>query len=63
VVRTIRYEEVRRVAGRSLPMRLVIQPADAPDERTVIVYRSLELDVPVDETLFSRRGLRRVAGQ
>jgi outer membrane lipoprotein-sorting protein len=63
IVRTIRYEDVRQVAGRRLPMRMVIQPVDAPNERTVIEYRDLELDVPVDDELFSRRGLRRVAGQ
>jgi hypothetical protein len=44
-------------------MRMVIQPADAPNERTVFEYQSLELDVPVDGELFTRRGLRRVAGQ
>jgi outer membrane lipoprotein-sorting protein len=63
LVRTIRYEDVRRVSGRPLPMRMVIHPADAPNERTVFQYHELELDVPVDDELFTRRGLRRVAGQ
>jgi hypothetical protein len=43
-------------------MRMVIQPSDAPDERTVIQYRELDLNVPVSDELFTRRGLRRVAG-
>jgi hypothetical protein len=60
LVRTMTYEDVRPVAGRPLPMRMVIRPAN---ERTVFVYRRLELDVPVDPALFTRRGLRRVAGQ
>lgn len=63
MVRTISYEDVRQVAGRPLPMRMVIQPSDAPNERTVIEYRQLELDVPVADELFTRRGLRRVAVQ
>ena len=63
MVRTISYEDVRQVAGRRLPLRMVIQPAGAPDERTVIEYRQLELDVPVADELFTRRGLRRVAVQ
>jgi outer membrane lipoprotein-sorting protein len=63
LVRTISYEHVQQVAGRPLPMRLVIQPADAPNERTVFQYQSLQLDVPVSADLFTRRGLRRVAGQ
>jgi outer membrane lipoprotein-sorting protein len=62
LVRTMTFEDVRAVAGRQLPMRLVIQPADAAAERTIIEYRRLELDVAVDDELFTRRGLRRVAG-
>ncbi len=61
LIRTMRYDTVRRVAGRSIPMRLVVTPADEPDERTVVLYEELQLDVPVDEALFTRRGLRRVA--
>ena len=61
VVRTMRFEDVREVSGRRIPMRMVLQPADEPDERTVVRYETLELDVPVDDDLFTRRGLRRVA--
>ncbi len=61
IVRTMTFSDVRSVAGHSLPMRLTIQPADAPAEHTTIEYRELELDVPVDDALFTRRGLRRVA--
>ena len=57
------YEDVQQVAGRPLPMRMVIRPADAPNERTVFQYLELALDIPVDDELFTRRGLRRVAGQ
>lgn len=62
LVRAMTFDDVRTVAGRPLPMRLVLRPTDAPEERTVIEYLELELDVPVDPQLFTRRGLRRVAG-
>ena len=61
LVRSMRFEDVRTVAGRRIPMRMVLTPADEPDERTAMTYQVLELDVPVDDDLFSRRGLRRVA--
>ena len=61
LVRTMRYTDVEEVAGRLLPMTLTIVPTDAPEERTVVIYHSLELDLPVDGDLFTRRGLRRVA--
>ena len=59
VVRQLFYDQVEMVSGRELPMRMVIQPTDAPEERTVILYETLELDIAVDDALFSRQGLRR----
>lgn len=63
LVRVMTFHDVETVDGRRLPMRLVLRPTDAPDERTVVEYLELDLDVPVDPGLFSRRGLRRVAGR
>lgn len=60
VVRVMTFDQIQRVAGRDLPMRMLIQPTDAPDERTEIVYESLELDIPVADGFFTRQGLRRV---
>jgi hypothetical protein len=42
-------------------MRMTVLPVDAPEERTVVEYLQLELDVPVDDQLFTRQGLRRAA--
>jgi outer membrane lipoprotein-sorting protein len=60
-VRTMVFGDVETVAGREIPLRMTLQPADEPDERTTVVYEELELDVGVDPSLFTRRGLRRVA--
>ena len=62
VVRTMRFADVKLVDGRPLPMRMILVPTDEPDERTEIRYDLLELNVPVDAEMFTRRGLRRVAG-
>jgi len=62
LVRVMTFDDVQTVDGRPLPLRLEVQPTDEPDERTVVEYTELELDVPVDGDLFTRRGLRRVAG-
>jgi outer membrane lipoprotein-sorting protein len=61
VVRIMRFEEVKTVAGRKIPMRMVLRPTDDPEERTVVEYVELELNVPVDDDLFTRQGLRREA--
>jgi len=61
LIRSMVFDRVESVAGRRIPMRLVLQPADDANERTEVVYDRLELNVPVDPELFTRRGLRRVA--
>lgn len=63
LTRSMIFDQVRTVNGRRVPMRMVLQPADAPDERTEILYQQLELDTQVDPGMFTRRGLRRVAGE
>lgn len=62
LVRTMTFDQVQTVSGRQIPMRMVLQPADDPNERTEVIYTDLQLDIPVDGSMFSRRGLRRVAG-
>lgn len=61
LMRTMRFEDIRTVQGRRLPMRLVLEPADRPAERTEMRYDQLRFDIPVDADLFTHRGLRRVA--
>lgn len=62
LVRTLTFHDVQEISGQRLPLRMVVHPVDAPDEYTEVEYLELELDVPVDSDLFSRRGLRRIAG-
>ena len=61
LIRHMTFDRVRRVNGTPIPMRMTLHPEDS-DERTVVEYERLELGVPVDDDLFTRRGLRRVAG-
>jgi outer membrane lipoprotein-sorting protein len=61
LMRTMRFEDVRSISGRRIPMRMVLQPAGRAGERTVVQYERLRFDMPVDADLFTHRGLRRVA--
>jgi hypothetical protein len=61
LVRTFAFDDIQTVAGKPIPLRMTVLPVDNPRERTVVEYLELELDVPVDEDLFTRQGLRRAA--
>jgi outer membrane lipoprotein-sorting protein len=61
MVRSMSFDRVQTIAGKKIPMRMTIVPEDKPDEHTMIEYLELQLDVPVDDQLFTRQGLRRAA--
>jgi outer membrane lipoprotein-sorting protein len=61
LVRFMAFEDIQTISGKKVPMRMIIRPMDKPEERTVVEYQELELNVPVDDELFTRQGLRREA--
>jgi outer membrane lipoprotein-sorting protein len=63
IVRTLTYSDPHVVAGRRVPFTLTMVPAGKPGESTRVEYQELEFDVAVDPSLFTQRGLRRVAKQ
>jgi outer membrane lipoprotein-sorting protein len=61
LIRVMEFDRVQTIAGKRIPMRMILRPVDDPGEETVVEYQELELDIPVDEDLFTRQGLRRAA--
>lgn len=58
LVRTISYDNFQEVNGEMMPMDFTILPADSPDEYTRIRYDSLELNVDIPDSMFTRQALR-----
>ncbi len=59
LARTMEYGEYGRMGGRTLPLAIVMIPADKPEERTAIRYEELEFDIEIDASFFSLRNLQR----
>jgi outer membrane lipoprotein-sorting protein len=57
-VRTMTYSEIKEVSGIKVPHKMVIKPEDKPNEFTEMVFHTMELDIAVDESLFSLQSLR-----
>jgi outer membrane lipoprotein-sorting protein len=57
--RTMKFERVRTMGGRTFPTRMVLQPADAPSERTVVTYHKMKFDVGIPSRMFTLQGLKR----
>jgi outer membrane lipoprotein-sorting protein len=57
--RTMRFEAVQTMGGRTFPTRMVLQPEDAPSERTEVSFHRMKFDHRVDDSLFTLQGLKR----
>ena len=59
IVRTMTFSDYRLMGSRLVPAIMTVEPADKPEETTVVKYHELEFDVDLDEDYFSLRNLRR----
>ena len=58
-VRDIVFSDVKQVSDRLIPLMMTVQPTDKPDERTVVTYRDITFDVPLQDNFFSLRNLKK----
>lgn len=59
LVRTIFFEQLQQVGQRLIPLRMRVQPADAPEEHTILQYDSIEFDIGLKPDFFSLRNLKK----
>lgn len=60
LARTMHFDEVRVLGGRSLPARVALVPADSESQRTEMRYLDLQFDVPLPNDTFSLSRLEQV---
>ncbi len=58
LVRTMRFDDVKVMDGRKVPARFRLEPADKPGEFTEMRYLSLDIDAPVEDSLFTLQALK-----
>jgi len=59
LARTFTFSDMKMLGGRERPAVMRVVPADKPNEFTEFVYESLELDIEVSDSLFSKSSLKR----
>lgn len=57
---TIEFSDIKVIDGRSIPMRMVLTPADKPDQRTIIIYDKIEFNIGFEESFFTQQNMRRI---
>lgn len=59
LVRRMSFEAVRYMGGRHIPTRWVMQPADKPGNKTIMLIESIAFDVSIPAGTFERANLKR----
>ncbi len=58
LIRTLTFDQLQKIDGREVPMRMSLQPEDKPEESTVITYQSIDFGVPLEPSFFSLQSLQ-----
>lgn len=59
VARTFSFTKVKLLGGAQRPSVMRVVPEDKPDEYTELVYERLDLNIPIKDSFFSLRKLRK----
>ena len=59
LIRTMTFDQPRKIEARTVPMRLTLQPEDKPEESTVVIYNDITFEVPLQDSFFSLQNLQR----
>ena len=57
-LRRMSYYDIQIFSGRKVPAIMEMVPQTKEGHKTVLHYRTLELDIPIDDDIFSLRNLR-----
>ena len=57
-VRVMRFDQIREVDGRAIPMRMTLIPEDKPGELTEVLYEEVAFGITLREDFFSLQNLK-----
>ncbi|HAS40959.1 MAG TPA: outer membrane lipoprotein-sorting protein [Microscillaceae bacterium] len=60
LVNTMRGSKIKNLGGRTIPSKMEMIPADKPNQKTVLEYKSMVFDKPIGNGFFSVQNLKRV---
>jgi len=56
----MKTSDIKMLGGRLLPSRMEMIPADKKNNKTVLIYNSLEFDKPLDDIFFTTQNMPKV---
>jgi outer membrane lipoprotein-sorting protein len=60
LINTMFMSEVKQMGNRMIPSRLEMVPAENPEQKTILIYLSMEFDVQMDAQFFSIQNMKNI---
>jgi len=52
--------DIKQMGDRKIPSRIEMIPADEPEKRTIMEFKNIIFDQPIDDSFFSKQNMKRV---
>lgn len=59
LIRRMSFSDLQKIDDKIVPMKMVLQPQDKPDESTQLTYDTIRFNVPLEKNFFSLQTLKR----
>lgn len=59
-VTVMQLSDIKKMGGRLIPARLEMTPVDDPAKKTVVIYRSIQFDMDIDDDFFSLQNMKKL---
>jgi len=60
LISTMNASEVKKLGGKLIPTKLVMEPQEEKGNKTILTYKSMEFDKPIADSFFTTQNMKRV---
>jgi outer membrane lipoprotein-sorting protein len=60
LVNSMTGSEIRTMGGRTMATRMEMVPADEPGNKTIMIYKEIEFNIPIEDEFFSTNNMKRL---
>ncbi|HDR90975.1 MAG TPA: outer membrane lipoprotein-sorting protein, partial [candidate division Zixibacteria bacterium] len=59
LVRIMEFQEIKEMGGKTIPTVMELTPQNKEGHKTIVRYKEVDFDIPLDDGIFSLRNLQK----
>lgn len=59
IVRVIEFSEIKKMGNREIPTVMTLKTPQKPENKTVLIFHSIEFDIQIDNKIFTMQNLKK----